>query len=60
LFSHSNGGLQLDAVPLPVIEGEAIALVAFLARNRETGSGIEPTAEEADGTFVRREFQLSV
>ena len=38
-------GFQFHAVPLAVVERERVALEAFPARIRQTGGGIEPTAE---------------
>src|SRR5258708_2035745 len=45
-FSHPSRGFQLDAVPLPVIEGKGIACVTFEARQSQTGGGIQPAAQQ--------------
>ena len=46
---HARGGLQLDLVPLPVIEREGVAGVPFAARQRQASGRIEASAEEANG-----------
>ena len=42
-------GVELDAVPLTVVEGQRIALVPVAERQGQAGGRIETSAEEADG-----------
>jgi hypothetical protein len=46
---HTRRGFQLNAVALPVIEREAVALEPVASGNAQAGGGVEPSAEEADG-----------
>ena len=46
---HARRGLQLDLVPLPVVERERVAGVPLAARERQAGGGVEASGEQADG-----------
>jgi hypothetical protein len=46
---HPISREQFSAMPLAVIERQAIALKALATSNGQTGGGIESTGEENDG-----------
>ena len=46
---HPRRRLQLDLVPLPVIEGERVAGVSIAPRQRQAGGRIEASAQQAHG-----------
>ena len=56
---HPRRGLQLDLMPLPVIERERIAGVPSAARQRQASRGIEASGEQANGLLGwSDEYQL--
>ena len=42
---HTRRGLELDPVPLAVIEGERVALEAVAAGHAQAGGGIQSSAQ---------------
>jgi hypothetical protein len=50
-LGHPPGGLKFDCVPLPVVEGKAIACETVLTRYREARGGIEAAAQQTDCAF---------
>ena len=43
---------QLDRVPLPIVDRQAMALVALALRPGERGGGVEPARKQDDRGFL--------
>src|SRR5205823_5300114 len=46
--SHARRAIELDAVPLAVVEGKRVAIEAIAPRQRQTGRRIQSAAQQAD------------